>query len=209
MNRIVVIPAKNEEATIAGSIVQVPYPIIVVDGHSSDRTREVACNSGALVVTSRGRNYGDAVLSGLRQAVEMGAEEVVVMDAESHQFSDIQPYLDGDWHILAGKRTKEDKPGIRRAISRLGRFVSKVMIGSPIADPSNGFRAYKKQVVLDYLKQWEYQDVPSYAFNFALAMSAYKGARIQEFPMSYVGGKTGMTKKELFKAGVWIWRHLI
>jgi rSAM/selenodomain-associated transferase 2 len=50
----VVIPARDEEVSLAGAIgsVEADAEVIVVDGCSQDRTREVAAMSGALVVSS-------------------------------------------------------------------------------------------------------------------------------------------------------------
>ena len=69
----VIIPARNEEAQIAATIEQVVNAgvaeVIVVDGESSDRTRELARASGATVLTSapgRGQqqNLGAQAASG-------------------------------------------------------------------------------------------------------------------------------------------------
>ena len=60
MNISVVIPALNEEKTIAATLTALmalkPHEVIVVDGGSVDRTREISAETGATVMTgARGR----------------------------------------------------------------------------------------------------------------------------------------------------------
>ncbi|MEO7135924.1 MAG: glycosyltransferase, partial [Vicinamibacterales bacterium] len=65
----VVIPARNEEQAIGRVIADIPRDrvaeVIVVDGSSTDRTREVAAAHGARVIGEPRRGYGRACLTGL------------------------------------------------------------------------------------------------------------------------------------------------
>ena len=78
----VVIPAKNEAKTVA-SIVQGcrPYAdqILVVDGHSTDGTFEIARNSGAEVILDHGRGKGDAIQTAIDH---IRGEITVFIDAD-------------------------------------------------------------------------------------------------------------------------------
>ena len=67
MDISVVIPVLNEEKTIAASLTALmalrPHEVIVVDGGSADRTREISAQTGATVITgvpgrARQMNYG-------------------------------------------------------------------------------------------------------------------------------------------------------
>ena len=65
---IVIIPAFNEEGSIAKVILDLPKlvsEIIVVNNNSSDATSEVAKNAGATVLTEKSKGYGHACLKGL------------------------------------------------------------------------------------------------------------------------------------------------
>ena len=64
----VIIPAFNEEHSIAKVIAEIPKTvteIIVVDNNSTDQTSTVACKAGATVVHQKQMGYGYACLKGL------------------------------------------------------------------------------------------------------------------------------------------------
>ena len=85
-----VILAREEEATIAGLVAKARAcadEVLVVDGHSRDRTREQAEAAGARVVLDHGRGKGDAYRTGLAEA---RGEILVFLDADgSHDPADI------------------------------------------------------------------------------------------------------------------------
>ena len=64
-----------------------PREILVVDGHSTDRTREIAAAKGARVVLDAGRGKGEALR---RSFVEARHDILVFIDADgSHDPKDI------------------------------------------------------------------------------------------------------------------------
>lgn len=75
----ILVPTKNEEEAIGWVIEEFQklgyYNILVIDGHSTDRTREIAKEKGAKVVLQSGRGKGQAVA----EALKMIESEVVVM----------------------------------------------------------------------------------------------------------------------------------
>src|SRR5947209_7919038 len=105
----IVVPSRNEEETI-GSVLRLIRPmtddLIVVDGHSSDRTVEIARDYGARIVLDNGRGKGDAVRVGLaaaRHAI------TVFIDADgSHDPRDIpmlvSPIASGEADLVMGSR---------------------------------------------------------------------------------------------------------
>src|SRR5438045_681645 len=106
----VVIPTKNEEGLI-GEIIDAARPhateILVVDGHSTDRTREIAAAMGARVVLDAGRGKGEALR---RSFVEARHDVLVFIDADgSHDARDIPllvaPILRGDAELVIASRT--------------------------------------------------------------------------------------------------------
>jgi glycosyltransferase involved in cell wall biosynthesis len=81
----VIIPALNEEESVAHVIADVPrdlvHEIIVVDNGSMDRTAEVAQGAGARVVREERRGYGYACAAGVA-AAEDRFDVLVFMDGD-------------------------------------------------------------------------------------------------------------------------------
>src|SRR3954454_16856152 len=107
----VVIPTRNEEGLIADIIEAVrPHAaeILVVDGHSTDRTREIAAARGARVILDAGRGKGEALR---RSFAEARHDVLVFIDAYgSHDPNDIprlvEPILRGDAELVIASRTR-------------------------------------------------------------------------------------------------------
>ena len=104
----VLIPALNEEATIGEVVAAVRAAgqpvrhIVVIDNGSADRTRQVAEERSALVVSEPARGYGAACLRGLKFLEQQKClpDVVVFLDADgSDDAGDLGRLLDA---ILAG-----------------------------------------------------------------------------------------------------------
>ena len=75
MNVTVVIPTRNEEAAIVDTIRSIPndgwcenLDFLIIDGNSSDRTRELAESEGATVYLESRKGYGRAYKTGFSMA---------------------------------------------------------------------------------------------------------------------------------------------
>jgi dolichol-phosphate mannosyltransferase len=155
----VVIPTKDEEGLI-GEIVDAVKPyadeVLVVDGHSRDRTRAIALERGARVVLDRGRGKGDA----LRLALDEAAGDIVVfIDADgSHEPNDIPamvaPIQEGRADLVVGSRGKGGSDELHGTLEQLIRYVGSqlIMLGINyrwnvrLTDSQNGFRAIRRDV---------------------------------------------------------------
>lgn len=158
----VCIPARNEEPSIAEIIEGAQSfceEVLVVDGHSSDRTAEVAARCGARVVTDNKKGKGDAIRVG---AAEAKYPVVVFMDADgSHDPADIPALVkdiqDGKADLTIGSRGKGGSDELHGDIEKLLRMVGSdiILIGinmrwkQHLTDSQNGFRAIRKDVLLD------------------------------------------------------------
>jgi glycosyltransferase involved in cell wall biosynthesis len=155
-----VIPAKNEESTIAGIIEQtLPYceEVVVVDGRSLDRTAQIARSYGIRVVEDNGRGKGDAIRVGAAAATH---EIVVFMDADgSHDPGDIPrlvgPIKAGKADLVIGSRGRGGSDELHGDIEKLLRLVGSdlILIGinlrwkQNLTDSQNGFRAVRTEIV--------------------------------------------------------------
>ena len=146
--------ARNEEGTIADVIRAVtPHAgeTLVVDGHSTDRTREIAASLGARVVLDGGQGKGD----GIRTAIAAASGEVLVfIDADcSHDPADIPgmiaPILDGAAEMVVGSRWTGGSDELGGDFGKFIRSTGSAMItlainyrwGVRLTDSQNGFRA--------------------------------------------------------------------
>ncbi len=82
----VVIAALNEEEGIGLTLKEIsqninPNQILVVDGHSNDRTVEIAKDLGAHILFQDGLGKGDAILKAMRY-IDSDVDYVVVTDAD-------------------------------------------------------------------------------------------------------------------------------
>lgn len=204
---VIVVPVRNEEKDLKQFLEGLPSTahVIAVDGGSTDRSREIAWNTDLVhCLDSQGSTYGDAVLTGMREALQVqGVSTIVVMDVGSHSYSDIEPWLPmGGTDLLAGKRLHEKKPFVRRVLSMMAQALCRTVV----SDPSNGFRAYKPWVAQEIVDKYQRTYIPSYAFNMAIALdpSAVHGRwRVREFPINYKAGKSGLNFKEACKVALW------
>src|SRR5271155_2182527 len=107
----IVIPAWNEEQTIGDVILGLrdqTDDLIVVDGHSKDRTREIALELGARVELDHGLGKGDAIRVGLATA---RYPITVFIDADgSHEPKDIPllvaPIAAGEADLVIASRMR-------------------------------------------------------------------------------------------------------
>ena len=155
----IVIPTRDEEGLV-GEIVDVVRPygdeILVVDGHSRDRTREIAQQHGARIILDRGNGKGDALRLALDEAV---GDIVVFIDADgSHEPRDIPamvaPIIAGQADMVVGSRGKGGSDELHGTLGQLIRYVGSQLIMLAInyrwnvrlTDSQNGFRAIRRDV---------------------------------------------------------------
>lgn len=162
-NLCVVIPAKNEEKSIEEIIEgckQYTEKIIVVDGNSTDKTRDIAKNLNAKVVLDPGKGKG----SGIRASKDHVSDEdiVVFIDADgSHDPTDIpkliKPIQDGKADHVTGSRLFGGSSELHGGFDEFMRLTGSSFITFCInhrfklrlSDSQNGFRAIRGAVLKD------------------------------------------------------------
>ncbi|MPZ21508.1 MAG: glycosyltransferase [Luteitalea sp.] len=115
MKIAVIVPALNEEATIATAIARVPYPperVTVVDNGSRDQTTARARAAGARAIPEGRRGYGRACLAGI--AANRDADVLVFIDADlSEDPADIpklvEPIVRDQADLVLGYRTGAER----------------------------------------------------------------------------------------------------
>lgn len=150
----VVVPTLNEEATIGQVLSDVrghADELLVLDGNSTDRTREIAEKMGVRVVLDDGRGKGSAIRHGLSVASH---PIVVFIDADgSHEATDIPklvaPIRDGSADLVIGSRMTGGSDELFSDLPEFIRLSGSMVINLAInyrwnvrlSDTQNGFRA--------------------------------------------------------------------
>ncbi len=157
----IIIPAKDEGAglkKIIKSIKSYAKEIIVVDGHSKDKTREIAKEEKVLYILDHGKGRGDGVRMGIKAAKN---EVVVLFDADgSHEARDIPrfvtPILAKEAELVIGSRvrggsfdTEVDLSGIVRSLGcNFLAFIVNRKFKTELTDVIYSFRAIRKSTAL-------------------------------------------------------------
>ena len=200
----VVIPAYNEEALIGGTIRGVPAwvdHVVVVDDRSVDGTAlAVRRHRSARLVAvhlAENRGVGGAILRGYAEAVELGADVVVVMAGDGQMDPDdlprlLAPIADGVADYVKGNRLGDralwsTMPLVRVlgnfALSALTRGVSGYW---HLSDSQCGYTAIHRRMIERLADVDVY---PRYGFpNDLLAHLAVFGARVEDRPVRPIYG---------------------
>jgi glycosyltransferase involved in cell wall biosynthesis len=155
----VVIPAYNEEKTIAGVILGVKKSVplaevLVIDDGSTDATARVSREAGARVISHPlNKGNGAAVKTALR-AINGGL--VAVIDGDGQHDPDMLPELLNRldrFDLVVGVRSfaVDNGSGLRNAgnifLSKLATFLSE----QKVPDLTSGFRAFRHEVATKFL----------------------------------------------------------
>jgi dolichol-phosphate mannosyltransferase len=214
----VVIPAKDEEGLIGEIIESVrPYAdeVLVVDGHSRDRTRAIAVERGAQVIQDNGRGKGEA----LRLSLDAATTGIVVfIDADgSHDPRDIPamvaPIKAGDADMVIGSRGKGGSDELHGTLEQFIRYVGSQLIMLAInyrwnvrlTDSQNGFRAIRRDV-----GQRLGLTANLTTIEQEMLMKALKqGYRVQEIPSHEYERRWGTSKVVVWKLWfAYVWSFL-
>ena len=221
----VIIPAFNEEASIAKVISEIPdsvSEIVVVSNNSTDNTVENAQNAGATVLTESNKGYGYACLRGIDYISKQSKtpEIIVFIDGDYSDYPEeleklVKPILEQDIDLVIGARTKElREPGSMTPQqvfgNKLATFLMKVLFGAKFTD-LGPFRAIK----YDRLMQLQMED-KTYGWTVEMQLKAIrKKLRYTEVPVRYkkrigVSKVSGTVKGTIF-AGIkilaWIFKY--
>ncbi len=189
----VLIPAYNEEPTVAEVIGSIPAEaaglaaetIVVVDG-ARDATAERARQAGALVCdVPVNRGQGAALKLGYWLARARGAQVIVTIDADGQYEPEeiarvVAPILSGEADFVSGSRrlgTELTTDATRHAgVIVFGALIS-VLVRHRITDPACGLRAMRSEVTAAVVLEQ-----PQYQASELMISAALHGYRLAEVP---------------------------
>jgi dolichol-phosphate mannosyltransferase len=211
-----VVPTRNEAdgiATIVEQLQSFVDEVLVVDGHSTDGTREVAKEAGASVLLDNNKGKGDAYWVGILNA---RGDIIVFMDGDgSHRVEDIpllvKPISDDTADLVVASRHKggsdEWEGDIDTWLRAIGSGVLSIVInkrwGTSLTDVLNGFRAARRESALT-------AGLHAYGFDVEQHMIVQflkHGFRVTEVGSHEECRKWGNSKLPTFqKAHLFFWR---
>lgn len=207
----IVIPARNEAGNletllpqirnVAGSFDQ-DISIHVVDGHSTDGSRDVARRHGVDVIEQRGTGYGGAIRTALQ---DIRADWIVTLDADcSHPPATLKSLMAsiGSAEIVIASRYVEQgyarMPAGRKFLSIVLNRTLRTVFSLSVYDMSSGYRAYHRESVAALPIEME-----SFAFLPEVLVKAHtRGYRILEIPFHYRYRTEGRSKARVLAFGL-------
>jgi glycosyltransferase involved in cell wall biosynthesis len=212
----VVIPAYNEEPSVAEVVAEIPQEaaglqtevIVVVDG-AEDQTAAAAASAGALVCdVPVNRGQGAALKLGYWLARARGAQVIATIDADGQYEPEelgrvVEPILNGKADFVSGSRRLGAElttdPVRHLGVLVFGALFS-LIVKHRITDPACGVRAMRPEVTAAVTLEQ-----PQYQASELMISAALNGFRLAEVPttMRDRGSHAGHTKKDgNFRYGV-------
>jgi glycosyltransferase involved in cell wall biosynthesis len=206
----VIIPAKDESSRITQVISKTLEEgftnIVVVNDGSSDNTGQIADSFADVTVLHHWINLGPgaSTYTGIRYAVEQGAEIVVTIDADNqHDATDIYKLVEemyhSDYDMVLGSRFLQvnDIPKSRIFYNKIGNFISYFVTGVYLTDSQSGLKALSRNFC-------KFLEIKHNGFEFCIEIikqAKIYNAKIKELPISVTYTKETMQKGQNLISG--------
>ena len=197
----VVVPAYNEETTLAGvvkKLLELPHllEVVIVDDCSRDHTAEIA--EGLAASDSRVKVTRHSKNSGKTEALKTGfamtrGEIVIVQDADLEYDPNeipgvIKPILEGHADVVYGSRFLVRKTTrvlyfYHYLANKVLTFSSNMLTNLNMTDVETGYKAFRGEIIRNMI-------ITSSGFGFEIEVTAKiakLGCAIYEVPISYYG----------------------
>ncbi len=207
MEVCILIPTLNEEKNIGKTIEDFKRQgftnIFVIDGNSTDRTREIAESKGAKVAIQSGKGKGQAVA----EAFEMIDSDVIVLvDGDGTYMAEdvhklLEPIFKGVADHVVGNRLINYEKGAFTKLNFIGNvalnFIFRTTYGVELFDILSGYRALRKEVYKNVNLKKQGFEIETELTVETIA----KGFRIMEVPINY-RKRSGKTKLSPIRDGL-------
>ena len=157
MRITVIIPTLNEEESIGQTLDEIPesddLEVLIVDGLSTDRTREIAIGKGTRVVEEKRKGYGRAYKTGFKEAK---GEILVTMDGDTTYPAELTLELverleEEKLDFLSCDRIKKAEKGAFNGTHALGNWILKattnILFGLHLTDSQTGMWVFRKEIL--------------------------------------------------------------
>jgi dolichol-phosphate mannosyltransferase len=192
----VVIPTLNEERSIGKVIEGVPVAdllqsgletsVYVIDGKSTDHTREIAVEKGATIILEERKGKGVAVQTAFSSinanyAIMVDGDDTYPISAVSEMLCLLQTY-----DVVMGSRLAGTmQPGAMTKLNAVGNvllsLLARTLFGAQISDVCTGFWGYRRDAIRRLQLSASGFEIEADMF----AECVRKGLRIAEMPITY------------------------
>lgn len=216
----ILLPARNEEDGVRQTLAALPLheldgagydvEVVVVDGHSTDRTVEVAKAWGARVVTQEGRGKGMAVRTALRA---VNGDYLIMIDSDHTYPEEAIPQfvriLENGADVVMGSRFRGFmEEGAMSRVNRVGNLalsgLASVLYQRRVTDVCTGMWGFRRRAVARLPLRSRAFELEAELF----ALSAKSGLRLVEVPIPY-RRRVGETKLGKVRDGLSIGMMLL
>lgn len=188
-NVVVLIPTLNEEEAIGYVIDELlqcgvgKEQILVVDGGSTDKTRDIVMSKGVKVIIQEGKGKADAIATAVKY---IDKPYVLVMDGDytypaKYVKELLKKAIEGNYDEVIGAREKKIGMSVTY---RFGNWILtkafNLMFGTKLKDVLSGMYVVKTKV----LKEIEW-GVKGFSIEAEIAAHAASIGKISEYPISY------------------------
>lgn len=219
MTLSIVIPAHDEQGSVAATVVQIAqlltaeriaFEVVVVDDHSTDATAAEVARVAAewpmvrCVPNLRAAGFGNAIHTGLEA---FGGDAVcIVMADASDDPGDIVRYwraIEQGFDCAFGSRFVREAnvveyPFLKLVLNRFANAVVAMLFGIRYNDVTNAFKCYRREVIAGI------QPILSHHFNITVELplkAIVRGYSWTVVPTSWYNRKHGVSKFKIKEMG--------
>jgi glycosyltransferase involved in cell wall biosynthesis len=208
LRRVAVLPARNEEACIAGVLDELrafdpELHLVVVDDGSLDHTAEIAAARGATVLRHPfNLGIGGAVQTGFRYALEEGFDVALRLDGDGqHDPAELPkllgPLLAGEADIVVGSRFAGDDRGYRPPLARrigirVFAAVVSLLVRQRVTDTTSGFQAVNRLGIRLFASDLPH-DYPEVEATVMVVRHKLRLAEVPVLMRERAGGRSSIT----------------
>jgi glycosyltransferase involved in cell wall biosynthesis len=217
---LVVVPAWNEEATVADTIAALSvrhpeYDVLVVDDGSSDSTAAKAAAAGALVCQLPfNLGVGGAMRAGYRYALRHDYDVAAQVDADGQHDPDYLPVMIGrldEADIVIGARFAGEgdyKVGLLRGMAmKLLAVTLSRLARTKLTDVTSGFRVANRRAMTIFAAHYPAEYLGDTVESLVIALRT--GCTVSQVPVVMRRRAGGMPSQSPLRAAIYLARAIV
>ena len=216
MDTLAIVCTYNEATNIKTVITDIlncglkDIEVLVADDMSPDGTYKIVEEMGKtdprvhLLLRKEKRGRGYAGIDAFKWGIEHGANYMVELDGDgSHNPKYIKYFREtintcdvviGSRFVMGGSDTQRGL--LRQVVSECSRKYLQIILGTKVADPTSGYRMFKKEIVEKFIDKLEASD--PFIVTEMLYYTKKAKANIKEYPIDFLERVSGTSKLKTF-----------